>query len=206
MPSYATERRSYRDHRFCDGSQNLLALLHCHPSFADMLSATAHCLTGTSYRSLNSSNSFKSSFKNRSVCSSLISTVLLPPSDYPCLRRVVRRLTFLRVITLARSGNLLLWPALPETSTTSPGTRSRALICCTPRWPWRITFAISGSYSFSASIALSAFRSCNKRQVTHHHHHHQDQLTAGSALPSHSVTTTTTTGWLSSRVVSVLAQ
>ena len=46
------------------------------------------------------------------------------------------------------------------TSTMSPGTSSLALI----RWIWpgrfcRTTFAISGSYSFSASMALSAFRS-----------------------------------------------
>ena len=48
----------------------------------------------------------------------------------------------------------------PDTSTMSPGTRSRALILWTPAWLRRITFAISGSYSFNASMALSAFRSC----------------------------------------------
>ena len=47
----------------------------------------------------------------------------------------------------------------PETSTISPGTSSWALICWTPRWLCRITFAISGSYSFKASMALSALRS-----------------------------------------------
>ena len=44
--------------------------------------------------------------------------------------------------------------------TMSPGTRSRARTCCTPRAPTRVTFAISGSYSLSASMALSALRSC----------------------------------------------
>jgi len=41
----------------------------------------------------------------------------------------------------------------------SPGTSSLALILCTVRLFLRITLAISGSYSFNASIALSAFRS-----------------------------------------------
>jgi len=48
----------------------------------------------------------------------------------------------------------------PDTSTMSPGTRSRALILWTPLWLRRITLAISGSYSFNASMALSALRSC----------------------------------------------
>jgi len=48
----------------------------------------------------------------------------------------------------------------PDTSQISPGTRSRALILCTVRLFFRMTLAISGSYSFNASIALSAFRSC----------------------------------------------
>ena len=41
----------------------------------------------------------------------------------------------------------------------SPGTRLRARILCTPDLSCRITLAISGSYSFKASMALSAFRS-----------------------------------------------
>ena len=53
----------------------------------------------------------------------------------------------------------LLCHVIPETSTTSPGTSSRALSRCMPRWFCRDTLAISGSYSFNASIALSAFRS-----------------------------------------------
>ena len=47
----------------------------------------------------------------------------------------------------------------PETSTTSPGTRFLALIFCIPGLSCLLTFAISGSYSFNASIALSAFLS-----------------------------------------------
>lgn len=48
---------------------------------------------------------------------------------------------------------------LPATSTMSPGTMSRALILCTLFLSWRYTFPISGSYSFRASMAFSAFRS-----------------------------------------------
>ena len=44
----------------------------------------------------------------------------------------------------------------------SPGTNSLALIAKGPLVPFLITFAISGSYSFKASIADSAFRSYNK--------------------------------------------
>lgn len=53
--------------------------------------------------------------------------------------------------------------ALPATSTMSPGTMSRARIRCTPLRSARITFPISGSYSFRASMALSAFLSCRWR-------------------------------------------
>lgn len=48
----------------------------------------------------------------------------------------------------------------PETSTMSPGTSSLALMRWTPRWFFRMTLAISGSYSFKASMASSAFLSC----------------------------------------------
>ena len=51
---------------------------------------------------------------------------------------------------------------LPATSTMSPGTMSRARIRCTPLRSARITFPISGSYSFKASMALSAFLSCKQ--------------------------------------------
>ena len=51
--------------------------------------------------------------------------------------------------------------ALPDTSTISPGTRYFALIFWIPGLSWRMTFAISGSYSFNASIADSAFLSCH---------------------------------------------
>jgi len=54
----------------------------------------------------------------------------------------------------------------PDTSQISPGTRSRALILCTARLFLRMTLAISGSYSFNASIALSAFRSCAYEMTT----------------------------------------
>lgn len=54
--------------------------------------------------------------------------------------------------------------ALPATSTMSPGTMSRARILCTPLRSARITFPISGSYSFKASMALSAFLSCKKQR------------------------------------------
>lgn len=53
---------------------------------------------------------------------------------------------------------------LPATSTMSPGTMSRARIRCTPLRSARITFPISGSYSFKASMALSAFLSCKQRR------------------------------------------
>lgn len=53
---------------------------------------------------------------------------------------------------------------LPATSTMSPGTMSRARIRCTPLRSARITFPISGSYSFKASMALSAFLSCKQRK------------------------------------------
>uniref|UniRef100_A0A224XX29 Uncharacterized protein n=1 Tax=Panstrongylus lignarius TaxID=156445 RepID=A0A224XX29_9HEMI len=43
----------------------------------------------------------------------------------------------------------------------SPGTISLALIFCTPDLSLRTTLPISGSYSFSASIASSAFLSCH---------------------------------------------
>lgn len=52
---------------------------------------------------------------------------------------------------------------LPATSTMSPGTMSRARMRCTPLRSARITFPISGSYSFNASMALSAFLSCKQR-------------------------------------------
>ena len=42
----------------------------------------------------------------------------------------------------------------------SPGTISLALTFCTPDLSDRITFAISGSYSLRASMASSAFLSC----------------------------------------------
>lgn len=47
----------------------------------------------------------------------------------------------------------------PDTSTTSPGTISLARIFWTPDLSALITLPISGSYSFSASMADSAFRS-----------------------------------------------
>ena len=50
---------------------------------------------------------------------------------------------------------------LPEISQISPGTRLTALILWTPLPLFLITLAISGSYSFRASIALSAFLSYN---------------------------------------------
>lgn len=49
----------------------------------------------------------------------------------------------------------------PEISQISPGIRLIALILWTPLPLFLITFAISGSYSFRASIALSAFLSYN---------------------------------------------
>lgn len=49
---------------------------------------------------------------------------------------------------------------VPATSTTSPGTMSRALILWTAFLFMRNTLPISGSYSFRASMAFSAFRSC----------------------------------------------
>merc|ERR1719403_503555 len=48
-----------------------------------------------------------------------------------------------------------------ETSTMSPGTMSLARIFCTPSLSERTTLPISGSYSFKASIASSALRSCH---------------------------------------------
>lgn len=51
----------------------------------------------------------------------------------------------------------------PATSTMSPGTMSRARILCTPGRSKRITLPISGSYSFRASMALSALRSYRTR-------------------------------------------
>lgn len=45
----------------------------------------------------------------------------------------------------------------------SPGTMSRARILCTPVRSERITLPISGSYSFRASMALSALRSCRNK-------------------------------------------
>lgn len=48
----------------------------------------------------------------------------------------------------------------PDTSTTSPGTKYFALIFWTPGLSVLRTLAISGSYSFKASIADSALRSC----------------------------------------------
>ena len=56
---------------------------------------------------------------------------------------------------------------LPDTSTTSPGTKRLARILCTPRVFLRIALAISGSYSFNASIALSALRSWKDRKNQH---------------------------------------
>ena len=47
-----------------------------------------------------------------------------------------------------------------ETSTISPGTRSRAKICWTCFRSARTTFPVSDSYSLRASIADSAFFSC----------------------------------------------
>uniref|UniRef100_A0A6B0V2Y3 Putative secreted protein n=1 Tax=Ixodes ricinus TaxID=34613 RepID=A0A6B0V2Y3_IXORI len=47
-----------------------------------------------------------------------------------------------------------------DTSTKSPGTISLARIFCTPCLLARSTLPISGSYSFRASMALSALRSC----------------------------------------------
>ena len=47
----------------------------------------------------------------------------------------------------------------PATSTMSPGTMSLALILWTVLRSCRYTFPISGSYSFSASMAFSALRS-----------------------------------------------
>jgi len=52
----------------------------------------------------------------------------------------------------------------PDTSTTSPGTISLARIFCTPDLSPLTTFPISGSYSFSASMADSAFRSYKFRR------------------------------------------
>ena len=57
---------------------------------------------------------------------------------------------------------------LPETSTTSPGTSCWAFILCTPLWFFLITLAISGSYSFRASMALSALRSWRTIEKTIH--------------------------------------
>lgn len=55
----------------------------------------------------------------------------------------------------------------PDTSTTSPGTISLARIFCTPDLSALTTFPISGSYSFSASMADSAFRSYKfRRNIT----------------------------------------
>lgn len=51
-------------------------------------------------------------------------------------------------------------PYLPDTSTTSPGTISFALTFWTPDLSPRTTLPISGSYSLSASMADSAFLSC----------------------------------------------
>lgn len=56
----------------------------------------------------------------------------------------------------------------PATSTISPGTMSRARILWTPLLSARITFPISGSYSFKASIALSAFLSCEVSKDRYH--------------------------------------
>lgn len=48
----------------------------------------------------------------------------------------------------------------------SPGTMSRAWILWTPLRSERITLPISGSYSFRASMALSALRSCEHEADT----------------------------------------
>lgn len=52
------------------------------------------------------------------------------------------------------------WFRLPATSTISPGTMSRALTLWTLFLSCRYTLPISGSYSFRASMAFSALRSC----------------------------------------------
>ena len=49
-----------------------------------------------------------------------------------------------------------------EISMMSPGTMSTALIFCTPSLSDLITLPVSGSYSFRASIASSAFLSCRQ--------------------------------------------
>ena len=48
----------------------------------------------------------------------------------------------------------------------SPGTSSFALMLATPPFPCRTTLANSGSYSFSASIADSAFLSYERQKDT----------------------------------------
>ena len=68
----------------------------------------------------------------------------------------------------ANAHNLQEWevsekePYLLETSTMSPGTSSFALIGWGPSLPFRMTLAISGSYSLRASMADSAFLSWKK--------------------------------------------
>lgn len=61
---------------------------------------------------------------------------------------------------MSRSEKRRTWTYPPATSTMSPGTMSLARILCTPLRSERITLPISGSYSFRASMALSALRSC----------------------------------------------
>ena len=56
-----------------------------------------------------------------------------------------------------------------EISRMSPGTISTALIFWTPSLSDRTTFPVSGSYSFKASIADSAFLSCDNRMSVRRH-------------------------------------
>jgi len=64
--------------------------LHCHPSLAEMLSVLLHTICLGQVTAIHAiSQQFQLiqiSSRNPSVCSSLISTVLLPPSDRPRLR------------------------------------------------------------------------------------------------------------------------
>lgn len=81
--------------------------------------------------------------------------------------------------------SLKLW-ILPATSTMSPGTMSLALILWTLFLSWRYTFPISGSYSLSASMAFSAFRSwtieIGKKtlKITYFHTHTHTQHLTGT--------------------------
>jgi len=60
---------------------------HCHPRLPDMLSATAHRLFVPAIHLISQQfQRIHISSRNPSVCSSLISTVLSPPSDHPRLR------------------------------------------------------------------------------------------------------------------------